>query len=124
MDLKRALSGLKIEEVRRLLDETSGLGVTLDVDGLSYALERAVEERVDRLRDHPEDPGLLLQVEEAVDLARTPPFRVNLWRVQNRCYEMLETVYPLMKEESGEALAAEWVERFRTLARKLGVRVE
>jgi alpha-amylase/alpha-mannosidase (GH57 family) len=124
LDLKRALSGLKTEEVRRLLDETSGLGVTLDLDGLSYALERAVEERVDRLRDRPDDAGLLLQVEEAVDLARTPPFRVNLWRVQNRCYEMLETVYPLMREESGEALAAEWVERFRTLARKLGVRVE
>ncbi|MEA2559165.1 MAG: hypothetical protein QOH06_669 [Acidobacteriota bacterium] len=124
MDLKRALSGLKTEEVRRLLDETSGLGVTLDVDGLSYALERAVEERVDHLRDRPNDPELLLQVEEAVDLARTPPFRVNLWRVQNRCYEMLETVYPLMMEESGEALAAEWVERFQALARKLGVRVE
>ena len=38
-------------------------------------------------------------------LARTPPFRVNLWRAQNRCYEMLETVYPLMREESGEAVA-------------------
>ncbi len=124
LDLKRALSALRAEEVRRILDETSGLGVALDVDGLSYALERAVEERVDRLRDRPDDPGLLLQVEEAVDLARTPPFRVNLWRVQNRCYEMLETVYPLMKEESGEALATEWVERFRSLARKLGVRVE
>jgi alpha-amylase/alpha-mannosidase (GH57 family) len=124
LDLKRALSDLKIEEVRRLLNETSGLGVTLDVDGLSYALERALEERVDRLRDRPDDPGLLLQVEEAVDLARTPPFRVNLWRVQNRCYEMLETVYPLMREESSETVAAEWVERFRTLACKLGVRVE
>jgi len=124
LDLKRALSSLNAEEVRRLLGETSGLGVALDVDGLSYALERALEERVESLRDRPEDSGLLLKVEEAVDLARTPPFRVNLWRVQNRCYEMLETVYPLMREESGEALAAEWVERFQALARKLGVRME
>ena len=122
LDLKRALSSLDTEEVRRLLDETSALGVALEVEGLSFALERALEERMDRLRDRPQDSGLLQGVEEAVDLARTPPFQVSLWRVQNRCYEMLERVYPLMQEESGETDAAEWVERFRALAGKLGVR--
>jgi hypothetical protein len=29
-----------------------------------------------------------------------------------------------MREEPGETVAAEWVERFRALAGKLGVRVE
>ncbi|HWM89599.1 MAG TPA: DUF3536 domain-containing protein [Thermoanaerobaculia bacterium] len=126
VDLKRALSSLKTEEVRRLLDETSKLGVALDVDGLSYALERALDERLERLRDQPQEADLLDQVDEAVDLARTPPFRVNLWRAQNRCYEMFETVYPVMREEAeaGEAPAAEWLERFRDLAGKLGVRVD
>ena len=126
LDLKRALSGLDTEEVCRLLEEASGLGVALDVDGLSYALEQALEERADGLRDRPEEPGLLRQMEEAVDLARTPRFRVNLWRAQNRCYGLLETVYPVMREEAdgGEAAAGEWLERFRSLARKLGVRVE
>ena len=123
LDLKRALSTLDTEEVRRLLDQASALGVSLEIDGLSFALERALEERMDRLYGHPQNPGLLQEVERAVDLARTPPFQVNLWRVQNRCYEMLETVYPLMQEEVGEAVAAEWVERFRVLAGKLWVRV-
>jgi hypothetical protein len=128
LDLKRVLAdpGGDPDEVRRLLEETSELGITLDVEGLSYVLERALEERVERLRERPEEPDLLARAEEAVDLALTPPFQVSLWRVQNRCYEMLTTVQPLMKEEAeaGETEAARWVERFRSLAEKLQVRAE
>jgi alpha-amylase/alpha-mannosidase (GH57 family) len=127
LDLKRALAGpADPDEVQRLLDETSRLGVALDAEGLSYVLERSLEEMVDRLRETPEDTGLLRRADTVADLARKPPFRVNLWRAQNRCYEMLETAWPVMKEEAaaGEAPAIEWVERFRALAGKLGFRVD
>jgi alpha-amylase/alpha-mannosidase (GH57 family) len=126
LDLKRALARpADAEEVQRLLDEAAGLGVDLDEEGLSYVLERSLEELVDRLRETPEDAALLARVDAVADLARKPPFRVNLWRAQNRCYEMLETAYPVMKEEAdaGEAPAVEWVGRFRALAVKLGFRV-
>ena len=126
VDLKRAVARHEPEEVLRLLEEVANLGVVLDVDGLSYALERALEGLVDRLREQPEDTELLRQVEAAVDLSSEPPFRINLGRAQNRCYEMLGTAYPVMREEAeaGEALAEQWVERFRVLAGKLGVRVD
>jgi hypothetical protein len=127
VDLKRALAGpIDSEAVQRLLNEASGLGLDLDEDGLSYALERSLEALVDRLRETPEDAALLSRVDAVADLARKPPFRVNLWRAQNRCYEMLEAAYPVIKEEAdaGEAPAAEWVERFRALAGKLGFRVD
>lgn len=126
VDLKRAVESPGSDEVLRLLDEVSSLGVALDVDGLSYALERALDGLVDRLREQPEDTDLLRRVEAAVDLSSKPPFRINLGRAQNRCYEMLGTAYPVMREEAeaGEALAEQWVERFRVLAGKLGVRVD
>ncbi len=126
VDLKRAVESPGSDEVLRLLDEVSSLGVALDVDGLSYALERVLERLVDRLREQPEDTELLRRVEAAVDLSSKPPFRINLLRAQNRCYEMLGTAYPVMREEAeaGEALAEQWVERFRVLAGKLGVRVD
>ena len=128
VDLRRALAepGEGAEPVRRLLAETENLGVTLDAQGLSYALERALEDLVDRLGEQPEDADLLRRVENAVDLAGTPPFSVNLWRAQNRCYEMFRGVYPLVLEEadSGEADAAEWVRRFRSLGGKLKLRLE
>ena len=126
VDLKRAVERPGSDEVLRLLDEVSSLGVALDVDGLSYALERALDGLVDRLREQPEDTDLLRRVEAAVDLSSKPPFRINLGRAQNRCYEMLGTAYLVMREEAeaGEAPAEQWVERFRVLAGKLGVRVD
>ncbi len=128
VDLRRALAepGEAAEAVRRLLAETANLGVTLDTKGLNYALERALEELVDRLGERPEDADLLRRVENAVDLASTPPFAVNLWRAQNRCYELFRGVYPVVREEaeSGEEDAAEWVRRFRSLGGKLKLRLE
>ncbi|HEY4589612.1 MAG TPA: glycoside hydrolase, partial [Thermoanaerobaculia bacterium] len=80
---------------------------------------------VDNFRERPEDPELLRRVHEAVTLARSAPFQVDLWRAQNRCYELLQTVYPeqLEKAEKGDEAAAEWVSRFKKLGEGLAVRV-
>jgi len=126
-DLRRAVShpAADPEEVQRLLGETAALGVDLDRKELSYALEQALGTLVENLRERPEDPDLLRRVHEAVTLARSAPFQVDLWRAQNRCYELLQTVYPeqLEKAEKGDAAAAEWVSRFRKLGEGLAVRV-
>jgi hypothetical protein len=54
------------------------------------------------------------------------PFQVDLWRAQNRCYELRRTIYPgqIEKAEEGDARAAEWVEMFKTLGARVGVRIE
>jgi len=126
-DLRRAVShpAAEPEEVQRLLDETTALGVDLDRKELSYALEQALGILVDNLRERPEDPERLRRVHEAVTLARSAPFQVDLWRAQNRCYELLQTVYPeqLAKAEEGDEAAAEWVSRFKKLGEGLAVRV-
>ena len=98
----------------------------LDVQGLSYALARALETLVHRLEAHPESPELLRKMDATVALARQPPFNVDLWRAQNGCYELRRTVYPLQKEkaEAGDAAAVEWVRVFQELSGRLGVRVE
>ncbi|HEV2854566.1 MAG TPA: DUF3536 domain-containing protein [Thermoanaerobaculia bacterium] len=127
VDLRR-LAGdpaADLEEVHRLLAERSALGVDLDVKDLSYALEQALEKLVGLLRQRPEDPELLRRMDERVVLARSAPFDVDLWRAQNRCWELGQTVYPrqMEKAEEGDVQAAAWMERFRVLAERLGVRV-
>jgi alpha-amylase/alpha-mannosidase (GH57 family) len=128
VDLKRALSDLSAdpEEVRRLLHETAALHVDLDTEGLSYALGLALKDLVELFRERPEDPELLRRMDTIVTLTRSTPFKVDLWRAQNRCYELLRTTYPRLKEKAreGDARAAEWVELFRDLGEKLIVRVE
>jgi hypothetical protein len=111
VDLRRAFEAPEVDpgEVNRLLEETRILGVDLDVEGLSFALGRAIEGMLERLGQSPGDADLLLRLEAIVDLARRAPFKVDLWQAQNRCYGML---------------IAEQTEGVRRLAEKLGVRVE
>lgn len=128
VDLRRQVGDPKadLEEVHRLLAERTALGVDLDAKELSYALEQALETLVERLHERPDDPDLLRRMDETVILAGSVPFRVDLWRVQNRCYELRKAVYPRQAEkaEEGDARAAEWVERFRVLEERVGVRGE
>ena len=128
LDLKRLLEdpAADLEETRSLLAQREVLGVDLDSKGLSYALEQALETLARSLEEHPENPELLRRMTSTVALARKPPFNVDLWRAQNACYELRQRVYPHQKEqaEADGAEAAEWVERFRELSGRLGVRVE
>lgn len=128
LDLKRSIENPAAdpEEVQRLLAEREALGVELDVKGLSYTLARALEALVTSLEADPESPELLRRMGSTVALADSPPFKVDLWRAQNGCYELRRTVYPLQKEkaEAGDEGAAEWVELFQELSGRLGVRVE
>jgi hypothetical protein len=127
VDLRRQVGdpAADLEEVHRLLAERSALGVDLDAKDLSYALEQALEKLVERLHERPDDPDLLRRMDETVILAGSVPFKVDLWRAQNGCYELRKTVYPrqVEKAEEGDAWAAEWVERFRVLEERVGVRV-
>src|SRR6185369_2380930 len=120
VDLRRAFEAQDIdpEEVNRLLEETRLLGVDLDAEGLSYTLEQTLESRLDRLHRETGDADHLFRLESIVDLARRAPFKVDLWRAQNRCYEMLQTVFPAQREKAAasDAVAAEWETSFRRLA--------
>ncbi|MFY9826897.1 MAG: DUF3536 domain-containing protein [Thermoanaerobaculia bacterium] len=128
LDLKRSLENPAAdpEETQGLLAQSETLSVDLDTQGLSYALAQALETLARRLEASPEDPELLHKMGSTVALAQKPPFKVDLWRAQNACYELRQRVYPQQKlqTETGDAEAAEWVELFRELSGRLGVRVE
>jgi len=128
IDLRRAVSdpAADPEEVESLLGERSALGVDLDVPGLSYALEHALEAMVEQLRGRPRDPALLRRIASTVVLARSAPFQVDLRQAQNGCYELLRTVYPERHDQAGkgDAAAIEWVALFRKVGEGLAVRVD
>ncbi len=127
LDLKRLLEdpAADLEETASLLAQREILGVDLDTQGLSYTLAQALETLARRLEATPDTPDLLRKMASTVALARKPPFHVDLWRAQNTCYDLRQRVYPGQKEqaEAGDAAAAEWVEIFRELSGRLGVRV-
>jgi hypothetical protein len=73
----------------------------------------------------PTELRLLEKLHEALDMLPSLPFQVNLWRVQNICYDLLKSVYPEFKAKAdqGDETARQWVEHFVPLSERLSVQV-
>jgi alpha-amylase/alpha-mannosidase (GH57 family) len=117
---------LDTDRVRTLLDEARVAGADLDHTTLEYALRKRIEHLSDRFFADLLDVAELQHLDSALGLQKDLPFQLVLWSVQNKCYEVLQTVYPDMvrraKQGSGEAET--WIQLFHALGEKVGVYVE
>jgi alpha-amylase/alpha-mannosidase (GH57 family) len=112
-------------DLERRLDEAAQLGLSLDDAGLGLALEEGLTRVIERLGREPRDTDLLARAVARAALARSAPFPVDLWRPQNLCHELRETVYPACREAAaaGDRVAAAWAALFRQLAEALSLQV-
>jgi len=62
---------------------------------------------------------------DAASVLDSLPFPVNLWKVQNDFYTILQNVYPSMRraKESGDDGSAAWIASFEELGRRLHIKV-
>jgi len=126
-DLRRALSGvaLDVEYIRGLLDEARVWNVDLDTEGLGYLLQQTLGKMMAKFVSTPEVLPLLKDLGAAVALARSMPFVVDLWKVQNLYYEMLRIIYPEFQKraQQGDEVVGEWLTEFVSLGQQLSIRV-
>jgi alpha-amylase/alpha-mannosidase (GH57 family) len=78
-----------LQRVAPLIAEAKAANVSLDLPTLEYALRSRLEQMAEQLSASPTDPMLLPRFKAAVELARSLPFPINLWQVQNLFYEQL-----------------------------------
>jgi hypothetical protein len=127
MRLRRALeeNAPDPSKLSSVLDEARDVGIALHEDGLALAVELALERLADGLRASPADPSRLEELEAVVDLARQLPFEVDFWKVQNAYYRLWKSFLPgrVREADAGFEDARRWVERFRSLGRKLAMNV-
>jgi hypothetical protein len=127
-NLREALehADLDPERVNSLFIAARVEGVELDYATLEFALRRNLEDVAEKLLSAPLEPRLLRQLETASEVSEVLPFRVDLWKVQNAYYRVLQTVYPDVKNKAahGDEGARSWADRFRALGLKLRVRVD
>lgn len=125
--LRRALEQeeVEIERVANLLDAARVEGVALDTATLEFALRQNMERLAERLLTHPIEPPMLQRMQTVADLVQRLPFKVNLWKIQNLFYRMLQTVFPEEHKKAlqGNESARAWVDQVVILGRKLAVRV-
>lgn len=113
--------------VRALLNDARMWNMPLDVQGVEIALEHGIIRRADQLLDGGASSLMAMDaLLVLVEVSRDMPFHVNFWRAQNVYYELLQRVYPRMKQlaDAGDSEASEWVQTFRRLGEGLKVKVE
>jgi hypothetical protein len=76
---------------------------------------------MEELQARPDLPALV-RAGDLAALISDVPFEVNLWRVQNLFYDLLQVTYGPMQERK-DPEADEWTRRFAELGEKLSVRV-
>jgi alpha-amylase/alpha-mannosidase (GH57 family) len=126
-DLSREFSAdtLDMERIRGLLNDAWEWDIELDREGLGYLLKQTLDAMMERFSSAPEDISLLQELVAAVELARSLPFEVNLWKVQNLYYAMLQSTYPDLQKraQQGDKAAVEWVAQFGSLGQQLSIQV-
>jgi alpha-amylase/alpha-mannosidase (GH57 family) len=126
--LRREFAGedLNFVHIRNLLSEASIAGVTLDHTTLEFTLRKTLERLSDSFVKSPFDPSCLRHFRDAIGGARTMPFLLVMWSMQNQCYEILQRDYPrlLRQARTGDETAAAWTESFRELAELMSLKVQ
>ncbi len=126
--LRRAFESdeIDVNEVTSLVEEARVSGVPFDAPTLEFALRKTLERLAGRWEEDPERLESLERLDGGVGVARSLPFEVVLWRVQNIFYNLMKSRLPEFQRRAGagEEEARELVERIRGLGEKLKVRVE
>jgi alpha-amylase/alpha-mannosidase (GH57 family) len=125
--LGQALEQEKVDtaRVRELLETARFEGVRMDTATLEFAFRQNLERLIERLIADPTGSALCL-LDSATSLLSDLPFSVDLWKVQNGYFRILENGYASLREQQGqgEEGAKTWLDTFRSLGRKLAVKVD
>ena len=121
--LRDAFAGdeLEPERIHSLLREAKAVHVDLDASTLEFALRRRIEAMAEVVVSNVADLQSIARLRKAVNLARSLPFSVNIWWVQNLCHERITQTYNefLSKAEAGDRDAQAWIAQVAELSEEL-----
>jgi alpha-amylase/alpha-mannosidase (GH57 family) len=117
---------LDFETIQYLLEEADLIDISLDTDTLEFTLRNNLEQLAEQYGGHPEAYDLLDRLTARVEFVDALPFAVNLRRIQDICFDLIEKIYrPYCRKVAGDdAQADRWVRRFRQLGEKLRIRLD
>jgi alpha-amylase/alpha-mannosidase (GH57 family) len=121
--LRDAFAGdeLEPERIHGLLQEAKAVHIDLDASTLEFALRRRMEAMAEVFVANVADLPSIGRLRKAVNLARSLPFSVNIWWVQNLCHERITRAYNefLSKAEAGDEDAQAWISQVTELSEEL-----
>ncbi len=128
VDITRALGEdpIDLDYIRDYFDDTESWGLELDVPGISFAMNHALERHTARLNEANAGPALFDEITKLINMILGLPFGCDLWTAQNDYHEVFTHRYPGIQDlaEYGDPEAAAWVDSFESLGRALAFRIE
>ncbi len=81
---------------------------------------------MEHLREHPDDVETMNRLEKFAELVMPLPLGLNLWKVQNTFWEMLQKVMPEFRTraEAGDEAAQNGMQAFQALGQRLGFAIQ
>ena len=124
-ELRRAIEAesLNVDLVRALMEEAKAVHVNLDAATLEYALRGKLERIAEEWESQPCNAEKLTSLESAVKLARSFPFEIRLWEIQNVYHSVLLNSANGNKPHAAGCDGPEWTQTFRSLGDQLGMRM-
>lgn len=112
---------LDFETIHILLEEADLAGIPLDADTLEYTLRKNLERMAEIFQSNPQKHELLKKMVSGIELVYALPFDVNLRKVQDLHYRLIQSTYPKFKQKAqkGDRTAGRWVADFKRLSDKL-----
>jgi alpha-amylase/alpha-mannosidase (GH57 family) len=110
--------------IRSLFEQAESAEVELEGEALGFVLSAVLDSLAENWRSRPEDLSRLRALRETVELARSLPFWVDVWKAQTIFYRMSEDIshgVPVGANRKSKR-DSEWMQEFRTLGELLKVR--
>ncbi len=127
-DACRALSAGQpdLDLVRSLFEQARTKQINIFNAELAYIVKTTLERMMQKLLSNPDDVKLLRYLAALAALVRGTPLDLNLWKVQNAYWGMLQSEFPRFKPKAGQADpgAIEWTKAFLALGEQLNFAVK
>jgi len=126
-DIRRRLESdpIDFDQLRNLIQEAQGRnGQVLDAN-ISYVVKNRMEKMIQSLADHPDDVQQMGALDQLARLVMPLPLGLNLWKVQNTYWALLQNVAGDLSSRaaSGDEAARISLQQFLDLGSTLGFAV-
>jgi alpha-amylase/alpha-mannosidase (GH57 family) len=117
---------IDLGRLRSLMDDARQRSPDVFDADVSYCIKNWMERQIEELSRHPGDIDKMRVIEEVASLVLPVPMGLNLWKVQNTCWEMLQSILPKYRDwaDHGDESAGQWLSQFLKLAERLGFAVK
>jgi hypothetical protein len=127
-DIRRAIEAEKpdLGRLRTLLENARTQNGRVLNEEIKHTIKNRMERLMQDVAAQPESVERISLVEEFAEAVLPVDLGLNLWKVQDLYWELLQQMAPRFRDavRNGESTAQEWLNRFITLGEKLGFAVQ